>query len=73
MHRKPDGGKATEPKEEEAEEVFGVGVGARGQRIGEVLILCPDGADHERHTLPSDPRLNPVPNACHRRSIEHRP
>ena len=73
MHRKPNGGKATKPEEEEAEEVFGVCVGTRGKRIGKVFILGPDGANHERHTLPSDPGLDPIPNACHRRSVEDWP
>lgn len=73
MHRKPDGGKATKPEEKEAEEVSGVRVGTRGERIGKVFILGPDGANHERYALPSDPGLNPIPNTCHRRSIEDWP
>lgn len=55
MHGEPDGGEAAEPKKEETEEVFGVGVGTRGEGIGEILIFGPDGADHERHALASDP------------------
>lgn len=73
VHREPDGGKATKPKKEETQEVFGVCVGTRWEGIGQVLILGPNRADHECHTLPSNPRLNPVPNACHGRSIEDRP
>lgn len=73
MHGKPDGRQAAKPKKKETEKVFGVRVGTRRKRIGKVLILGPDGADHERHALPSDPRLNPIPYACHCRSVEDRP
>lgn len=34
MHGKPDGGKTTKPKQEETEEVLGVCVGTRRERIG---------------------------------------
>lgn len=73
MHGEPDGGEAAEPEEEETEEIPGGGVGTGRQGIGEVLIFGPDGSDHERDALSSDPRLYAVPDACHRCAVEDWP
>lgn len=73
MHRWVDRRQRDEPEDEEAEKVARVRARRRRESIRKLLVLGPDGPDHEVHARPADERLHAVPDAGHGGAVEDGP
>ena len=69
----PDCRQAEKPEEEEAKIIASIRARASRHGVLQIVVLWPDGSEHERDALSSDPCLYTVPDTGHCCAVEDGP